>query len=60
MDWIRCSHRQHGSMQGELTVIGKKRDCKKIYFRSVPELMRLVYEHMEQNIQYEQGTEYVI
>lgn len=47
---IRCSHRQHGSMQGELMVIGKKRDCKKIYFRSALELMRLMYEQMEKNI----------
>ena len=43
---IRVYYRQHGSMQGELIADEGKRQ-KRVAFRSVLELMRLLYEYLD-------------
>ena len=42
---IRCTYRQHGSMQGELVIPGGGQ--QKVSYRSALELMRLIYEYLD-------------
>lgn len=43
---VRCYHRQHASMQGEL-LFGRKKEKTRIFFRSTLELIRMVYEYLD-------------